>query len=252
MEGFAEAGLWLHASPQIELLLGWRLGGARFSIHNAPTDAVMAEALVELRFHLARRIESCRQPFALTGYYGGLGAIMAGPSGRSCGAVVRALVGALLLVACRDAYDISQPIDIVASGTWTDSQLVNLVNAAECWNLGFGVDLSTTRTGDRQRETVEFDELMCLNTDAWAWTASSLESKTMICPFDVPPNVGEGKLFGSWRTSSVTSSGSARYRRPQFDHGWLCADDNLSSARAETCSSRRWITRYSTVTTQIS
>jgi hypothetical protein len=111
--------------------------------------------------------------------------------------VVRALVSALLLVvACRDAYDISQPIDIVATGTWTDSQLVDLVHAAECWNLGFGVDLSTTRTGDRQRETVEFDELMCLNTDAWAWTASSLESKTMICPFDIPPNVGEGKLFG--------------------------------------------------------
>ncbi|HEY1818011.1 MAG TPA: hypothetical protein VGG74_36965 [Kofleriaceae bacterium] len=79
-EGFAEAGLWLHASSQIELLLGWRLGGARFSIHDAPTNAVMAEALLELRFHLGRRIDLTVQPFALTGYYGGLWAIMAGPS----------------------------------------------------------------------------------------------------------------------------------------------------------------------------
>jgi hypothetical protein len=81
-------------------------------------------------------------------------------------------------------------------GTWTDSQLLDVVHAAQCWNLGFGVDLTTSSTSDRQRETVEFDELMCLNTSAWAWTASSLESKTMICPFDVPPNVGRGMLFG--------------------------------------------------------
>ncbi|HEY3806828.1 MAG TPA: hypothetical protein VGL61_29695 [Kofleriaceae bacterium] len=80
VEGFAEVGLWLHASKQIELLLGWRLGGARFSIHHAPTDAVMAQALIELRFHLRRRIDLTVQPFALTGYYGGLWAIMAGPS----------------------------------------------------------------------------------------------------------------------------------------------------------------------------
>jgi hypothetical protein len=110
--------------------------------------------------------------------------------------VVRLVFGALVLVACRDAYDISQPIDVVPSGTWTDSQLLDLAHAAQCWNLGFGVDLTTTSTSDRQRETVEFDELMCLNTDTWAWTASGFESKTMICPFDVPPNVGEGKLFG--------------------------------------------------------
>jgi hypothetical protein len=80
VEGFGEAGLWLHASSQIELLLGWRLGGARFSIHGAPTDAVMAEALVELRIHVRRRVDLAVQPFALTGYYGGLWAIMAGPS----------------------------------------------------------------------------------------------------------------------------------------------------------------------------
>jgi hypothetical protein len=106
------------------------------------------------------------------------------------------MFAALLLAACRDAYDISQPIDLVPSGAWTDSQLIDLVHAAQCWNLGFGVDLRTTSTSDRQRETLEFDELMCLNTESWAWTASSFESKTMICPFDLPPNVGSGKLFG--------------------------------------------------------
>lgn len=109
---------------------------------------------------------------------------------------MRLLLAVILLAACRDAYDISQPIDVVTSGAWSDGQHVDLVHAAECWNLGFGVDLTTASTADRQRETVEFDELMCLNTADWAWTASSFESKTMICPFDVPPNVGRGMLFG--------------------------------------------------------
>ena len=79
-EGFGEVGLWLHASSKIELLLGWRLGAARFSIHSTPTDAVMVEALVELRLHLRPRLDLAIQPFALTGYRSGLWAIMAGPS----------------------------------------------------------------------------------------------------------------------------------------------------------------------------
>ena len=79
-EGFGEVGLWLHASPHIELLIGWRLGGAHFSIHDMPTNAVMAEVLVELRLHVRPRLDLAIQPFAITGYRSGLWAIMAGPS----------------------------------------------------------------------------------------------------------------------------------------------------------------------------
>ena len=79
-EAFGEAGVWLHASARVDLLLGWRLGAARFSIYGMPVHAAMTSSLIELRYRARANLDVVIQPFTLTGYYNGLWAIVAGPA----------------------------------------------------------------------------------------------------------------------------------------------------------------------------
>jgi hypothetical protein len=95
---------------------------------------------------------------------------------------VRWLALVVALAGCRDAFDPSKPIDVIASGAWTDAQRADLDHAATCWNLGFGMDYRTDSADDEQQVRVEFDELMCLNPDDWAWTSMGFDTKVTICP----------------------------------------------------------------------
>ncbi len=79
-EAFGEAGIWLHASARVDLLLGWRLSAARFSIYGMPVHAAMTSSLIELRYRARPNLDVVIQPFTLTGYYNGLWAIVAGPA----------------------------------------------------------------------------------------------------------------------------------------------------------------------------
>jgi hypothetical protein len=79
-EAYGEVGLWLHASANVDLLIGWRLGRARLTIHDMPVTATMTASLFEVRVHLRPRVDLVVAPFTLTGYYSGLWAFLAGPS----------------------------------------------------------------------------------------------------------------------------------------------------------------------------
>lgn len=111
---------------------------------------------------------------------------------------MRWLAIAIAVAGCRDAFDPTKPIDVIASGTWTDAQRADLDHAAACWNLGFGMDYRTDSANDEQQVRVEFDELMCLNPDDWAWTSMGFDTKVTICPEHFAPNFEEipDELFG--------------------------------------------------------
>jgi hypothetical protein len=104
----------------------------------------------------------------------------------------------MTVAGCRDAFDPAKPIDVIASGAWTDVQRADLDHAAACWNLGFGMDYRTDTSADEQQVRVEFDELMCLNPDDWAWTSMGFDTKVTLCPdhFAPPGEVFPDELFG--------------------------------------------------------
>ena len=77
---FGEVGLWLHASPRVDVLLGWRLGHSWFSIRDMPVDATMTATLVQVRLRLRPRVDLMLEPLRITGYYNGLWALIAGPA----------------------------------------------------------------------------------------------------------------------------------------------------------------------------
>ncbi len=97
------------------------------------------------------------------------------------------LVAAVTLAGCRDAFDISQPIDVVPLGSWTTQQNADLENAAACWNLGFGTTFRFRVTSDVQRAQVAFDALQCLNTSDWGLTTAGFDTRVSICPTDFEP-----------------------------------------------------------------
>jgi len=107
---------------------------------------------------------------------------------------VKLVVALVALGGCRDAFDPAKPIDVVALGAWSDAQRADLDHAAECWNLGFGLDYQTASTSDGQRVEVEFNDVECLYS-AWALTTDGFTSQVSLCPAHFPPSP-YGALFG--------------------------------------------------------
>ena len=107
---------------------------------------------------------------------------------------MKAVLALVALAGCRDAFDPAKPIDVVAIGAWSDAQRADLDHAAECWNLGFGVDYETARTSDGQRVEVEFNDVECLYS-AWALTTDGFTSQVSLCPAHFP-SATDGSLFG--------------------------------------------------------
>ncbi len=107
---------------------------------------------------------------------------------------VAAIVAVVVVGGCRDAFDPAKPIDVVAIGAWSDAQRADLEHAAECWNLGFGVDYRTASTSDGQRVEVEFNDIECLYS-AWALTTDGFTSQVSLCPAHFP-SATDGAVFG--------------------------------------------------------
>ena len=67
-----EVGMWLHLSPRLDLLLGWRAGYASLSLGDIGVRALVIENATELSYHWRPRLEIRFAPAVVTGYRSGL------------------------------------------------------------------------------------------------------------------------------------------------------------------------------------
>lgn len=74
-----EVGMWLHPSPQIDVLLGWRAGYASLRLGAVDVRAAVVETAMEMAYHWRPRLELRIAPALVTGYRSGLWQITIGP-----------------------------------------------------------------------------------------------------------------------------------------------------------------------------
>jgi hypothetical protein len=84
VQEMAEAGVWLHASRSVDVLLGWRTGHAYLEIdvrdgRPITVHAFAIEPVAELAFRISRRVDVRVAPLHVTGYYVGLWQAAFGP-----------------------------------------------------------------------------------------------------------------------------------------------------------------------------
>lgn len=78
-EAGGELGIVLHASREIDVLLGWRVGYAHFRFNNVSVDALAVAPLAEIFFLASACIQIRIAPFGMTAYNAGLWELMIGP-----------------------------------------------------------------------------------------------------------------------------------------------------------------------------
>jgi len=72
------------------------------------------------------------------------------------------VVALLALVGCA-RFDPARSIELVPASSWSESEVARIEAAAECWNLGFGMDFSVTKNpSSDQVAFVEYNDFACL------------------------------------------------------------------------------------------
>lgn len=78
-EAGAELGIMLHASRELDVLLGWRAGVARFSYTNVSVDTLAIGPMAEIFYLASECIQIRIAPLGVTAYSSGLWELIVGP-----------------------------------------------------------------------------------------------------------------------------------------------------------------------------
>jgi len=77
-EQLVEAGVWLHASSRVDVLLGWRIGHAWFDFSYAHVHAAAFQPIALIAVRLAPRLDLRVEPFAANMYLSGMWQVTTG------------------------------------------------------------------------------------------------------------------------------------------------------------------------------
>lgn len=78
-EAVGELGIVLHASRELDVLLGWRAGYGRFHFNDISIDTYAIGPMAEIFYFASERVQIRFAPFGATAYNGGLWELMIGP-----------------------------------------------------------------------------------------------------------------------------------------------------------------------------